>query len=108
MDNETSSGSFSTGFPEVSQAQKVDLLIGWLAKIQAEIDSLQLSRDKAYGVYKAQKTMYDEWLAKRYRKVTKVDKKIRSRKDVFDEVAGEVGRIQGIPYVPTPPTGSES
>ena len=73
------------------------MLQDWISLIQKDIDAIQLVRDKEYDVYAKQKKMYDEWLAKRWKIVSRYDKKIRERKNQITEIDVEIAAIQQRP-----------
>jgi len=83
--------------PVVSVEDKVKMLQDWISLIQKDIDAIQLVRDKEYDVYAKQKKMYDEWLAKRWKIVSRYDKKIRERKNQIAEIDVEIAVIQQRP-----------
>ena len=83
--------------PVVSVEDKVKMLQDWISLIQKDIDAIQLVRDKEYDVYAKQKKMYDEWLAKRWKIVSRYDKKIRERKNQIAEIETEIAAIQHRP-----------
>lgn len=77
--------------------EKVNMLQNWIALIQRDIDAIQLVRDKEYEVYAKQKSMYDTWLAKRYKVVTRYEKKMRERRNQIAEIETEIRSIQERP-----------
>lgn len=89
----TESASVTT----VSIEDKVKMLQDWIALIQRDIDAIQIVRDNEYSIYAKQKSMYDTWLAKRYKAVTRYDKKMRERKNQINEIEAEIAAIQQRP-----------
>lgn len=86
-----------TPTPTVTVEEKVKMLQDWIDLIQRDIDAIQIVRDKEYGVYAKQKSMYDAWLAKRWKVVSRYDKKIRERKTQIGEIETEIAAIQQRP-----------
>lgn len=83
--------------PQVSTEDKIKLLTDWIALIENDLTVMQKARDEEFGIYQKQKALYDGWLAKRYRRVTKIEKEMTSRRKEIDRIRGEIEAIQSRP-----------
>lgn len=97
MNDQNNESVEPTPFNTVPVDDKVKMLQDWIALIQRDIDAIQLVRDKEYGVYAKQKSMYDAWLAKRWKVVSRYDKKMRERRNQISEIETEIVIIQERP-----------
>ena len=87
----------SDEIPQVTTEAKIKLLEDWIALIESDLATMQKERDAEFGLYQKQKALYDGWLAKRYRRVTKIEKEMAGRRKEIDRIRGEIGAILGRP-----------
>ena len=82
---------------EVSVEDKIKMLQDWIALINKDIDAIQTVREYEFGVYREHKARYDKYLAKRYKVVSRLDKRINERKKSIAEIEAEMEAIRNRP-----------
>lgn len=87
----------TTNEPSVSIEEKVKMLSNWIGTINKDIDTIKLVRDAEFEEYRKIKEKYDGFLAKRYKIITRLDKRINERKRSIAEIEGEISNIQNRP-----------
>jgi hypothetical protein len=90
----------ATPIPETPIEEKKRLLAAWAVIVEQECAAIIEEKTKKQTVYLNMKNRYDNWLAKRLRWITKLEKRERERRKQLEQIRTDLAALEVIP--PTP------